>query len=186
MKIFTVSDFKDVFIFIDNREYQRAYDFLFEAHTYLKNVLHQESAHVMYYMAYCQDYLNNPYGAIEWLNQALEIDNCNYVYASFRTSVLSEIEESIDPLIPYGIEKYGEVEKIYNFLLKEGYVRSNVQFLMIRFYIKINELSVAKKMLENFIERNPNDEEASFMYANLNSFSLSTSKKDARTKLKTA
>ena len=133
MKIFTVSDFKDVFTFIDNKDYQRAYDLLLEGHTYLKNVLHQESAHVMYYMAYCQDYLNNPYAAIEWLNLALEIDSYNYSYATFRTSVLSEIEESIDPLVPYGLEKLGEVEKIYSYLLKEGHVRSSVQFSMIIF-----------------------------------------------------
>jgi len=177
MKTYTVSDFKDVLIFIDNKDYQRAYDLLLETHTYLKNVLHQESAHIMYYMAYCQDFLGNPYGAIEWINRCLEIDSYNYFYASFRGGCLGEIEDSIDQFIPYGIEKYAEVEKIYNFLLKEGHVRSSVQFSMIRFYIKINELGTAKKMLENFIERNPNDKEASFIYTTLNSFGSAISKK---------
>lgn len=186
MKVFTVSDFKDVYVFIENKEYQRAYDFLFEAHSYLKNHLHRESAHVMYYLGYCQACLKNPYSAVDWLNRAFEIDNCNYIYASLRTSVLAEIEESIEPFIPYGTEKLAEVEKIYNYLLKEGYVRSNLQFMMIRFYININELSVAKNMLENYLERNPNDDEACFIYSNLNAVGISTITKNPRTKPKAA
>ncbi len=180
MKIFTVSDFKDVFVFIENKDYQRAYDLLFDAQLYLKNTLHQESAHVLYYLSYCQYCLGNLYGAMEWVSKALEIDSYNYGYATFRTTLLSEIEESIDSLIPYGLEKSADVERIYSFLLKEGQVRSSVQFLMIRFYIKINEISSAKIMLENFLERNPNDEEASFMYATLNSFNDTAGKKNSR------
>ena len=112
MKIFTVSDFKDIFIFIDDKQYEKAIDALFESRTYLKTTLHQESAHVLYYLSYCQFCMNNPYGAMEWINMALKIDSYNFSYANFRTTVLSVIEDSIDLLIPYGIEKFNEVEKI--------------------------------------------------------------------------
>lgn len=172
MKNFTVSDFKDVLEFIENKEFQRAYDLLIEVHSFLKETLHQDSAHIMYYLAYCQDSMGNSYAGVEWLNRVLEIDGFNYYYASYRTNILSDIESSIDKFIPYGIEKNTEVEKIYNFLIKEGHVRSSLQFSMIRFYIKTNELETARKMLTNFIERNPNDDEAKFMFSTLNSFGV--------------
>lgn len=186
MKSFAVCDFKDVLVFLENKENQRAYDTLFEIHSFMKDVLHQESAHIMYYLAYCQELLGNPYSALDWLNRVLEIDSFNYYYASYRSSILSQIENSIDDLIPYGLEKNAEVEKIYNFLIKEGHVRSSLQFSMIRFYIKTNELETAKTMLTNFLERNPNDEEAKFMYSSLNSFGVSNNKVNMKTNIKCA
>lgn len=172
MKSFTASDFKDILVFLENKEYERANFQLIEIHEFMKNILNQESAHIMYYIAYCQDCLRNPYKAIEWVNRSLEIDPYNYFYASFRATVLCEVEESIDQLIPYGVEKLAEVEKIYQYLMKEGHIRSNLQFNLIRYHIKINNLESAKLMLENFLERNPNDSEATFMYATLMSYGV--------------
>lgn len=185
IKTFTVSDFKDVLVFIENKEYTQAIDLLMEINTYMKTFLQVESAHILYYIAYCHDCLNNPYGAIDWVNRVLQIDPFNYHYASFRTSVLAEIENSIDQLIPYGILKFAEVEKIYQFLIIQGYVRSNLQFNMIRYYIKVNELETAKVMLKNYLERNPNDEEAIFILSSLTSFYVNNNS-NQRPKLKTA
>lgn len=186
MKSFTVSDFKDALVFIENKDYERANSLLLEIHDFMKNILHHESAHIMYYLAYCQDCLKNPYAAIDWVNRSLEIDPYNYYYASFRTTILGEIEESIDQLIPYGMEKLAEVEKLYNYLIAQGQVRSNLQFNMIRFYIKINNLEAAQDMLENFLERNPNDSEAKFMYSSLNSFGVKSRKIDQKAKIRCA
>lgn len=186
MKAFTSYDFKDVQLFMENKDFARANELLMEMYDYSKNFIHIESGYLMYYIGHCQECLGNNYVAIEWLNSAIRIDPFNYDYASYRCGVLSEIEKTLEKHIPYGDAKFAEVIKIYNFLLDQGSVRSSLQFSMIHFYLKVNEVTTAKKMLENYLERNPNDEEAKIMYASLDTFVVKNNPLKQKQKLKSA
>lgn len=186
MKIYTACDFKDVLALLEDKEYVLANELLLEIYDYHKNVLHLESSYLFYYRGVLQYYLGNNYAAVEWLNKALALDSFNYQHASYKSFVLSEIESSLDAHIPYGIIRLKEVEKIYQFLKEQGHVRTALQFNMIRFYIKINDNETAKSMLVNYLDRNPNDEDAKSMLMGLDSFVIDSGTLKSKQKLKTA
>jgi tetratricopeptide (TPR) repeat protein len=186
MKTFTSYDLKDAQIFMENKDYKQANELLNEMYDYSKNFLHIESGYLMYYIGYCHDCLGDSYAAIEWINGAIRIDPFNYDYAAYRSGALGEIEKTLEKHIPYGSAKLAEVIKIYNFLLDQGNVKSSLQFSMIRFYFKINDIVTAKKMLINFLERNPNDEEAKMMFASLDTFVVKNNPLKQKQNLKSA
>jgi tetratricopeptide (TPR) repeat protein len=186
MKTFTVYDFKDVLTLIDDKEYKIANEMLVEIYDYNINVLHVESSYVIYYLGVLQYYLGNNFAAIDWFNKSLELDPYNYHHASFRGQVLSEIESTIDSHVPYGIARLKEVEKIYLFLKEQGFVRSALQFSMIRFYLKINDKPTAKVMLQNFLDRNPNDEDAKALLMGIDSFIVDAGALKSKQKTKAA
>lgn len=186
MNTYTVYDFTDIRILMDDKKYDEALTILNQMNDYSSATLGIKSPYVMYFIAICQANLGQTYSAVKWLRMAKTIDPFNNDVACFYTTLLCEIETSIDSLVPYGKAKWAEVEKIYLFLREHGHVRSSLQFNMIRFYIKINELKTARLMLTNFLERNPNDDEANFMLTSLDAFGVSTEKLNRRSKLKAA
>lgn len=183
MKAYTAYDLLDVRTLMDQKNYEAAYNLLIEIYDHSKNVLKIESPFVLYFLALCQANLGSYYKAAEWAHQAKKADPLNCDINNLYYNLLTSIEESVVELVPYGLEKKEEVEKIYTYLLEKGHVRSSLQFCMIRFYLKINELEPAKEMLENYLNRNPNDEEAKFMKTCMDSFGVkSTLSQKARVK----
>jgi tetratricopeptide (TPR) repeat protein len=183
---YTVYDMSDVDTYMKNKEYDKAYDLLMNIHDQNLNLYKTESPYVMYMLSICHANFGQTYVALDWIQKARSYDQFNYLFADLENRLLIDLENFVTELIPFGMEKKEEVEKIYNYLHKRGFVRSSVQFNMIRFYIRINELVTAEKMLENFLERSPNDQEAKFILSTLKSFGVKTDRLDNKSKVKAA
>ena len=183
---YTVYDLADVETYMKNKEHDKAYDLLMKIHDQNLNIYKSESPYVMYMLAICHANFGQTYVALDWIEKARSYDQYNYLFADIENRLFVDLENSVSELIPYGIEKKEEVEKIYNYLHKRGFIRSGIQFNMIRFYIHINELVIAEKMLDNYLERSPNDQEAKFIKSSLNSFGVKTDRLDNKSKVKAA
>lgn len=172
MKAYTAYDLLDARILMEQKKFEEAYNLLMEVYDHTKNILNIESPFLFYLLALCQANLGYHYKAVEWAQKGKKADPLNCDVNNLYFTMLTTIEESVIDLVPYGLEKKEEVEKIYQFLLEKGHIRNTLQFCMIRFYIKINELEPAREMLENYLVTNPNDEDAKFMKTCMDSFGV--------------
>lgn len=172
MKAYTSYDLLDARILMGQKKYEEAYNLLMEVYDHTKNILNIQSPYLLYQLALCQANLGNHYKAVEWALQGKKADPLNWDVNNLYFTLLGTIEESVIDLVPFGLEKKEEVEKIYTYLLEKGHIRNTLQFCMIRFYIKINELVLAKEMLDNYLITNPNDEDAKFMKSCMDSFGV--------------
>ena len=176
MKLYTAYDFSDIKTFINNKHYERALEELLLINSYSKEVLKMESPYTLYYISYCHYCMNNYTLAIEWISKAIELDLLNYEFARLQNDIYLEIENRLISLIPYGNDHKNEILKTYDYLFKCGFVRSSLQFEMIRYYQKINELEKAYDLLLNYLDRNPNDKDAQLMMESLNAFGTNITK----------
>lgn len=154
---YTIFDVKDALDLFKKENYQDALEIFLQVYEQSLNEM-KESGFLACYIAICYDYLNDPLEAAYWINKAIALDPYCTRYESSANIIFDNIERFIEweTLNNNNIDK---VMNLYNFLKQNGRVKSNTQFVMIRFYMKNKNYAAAKVMLENALARNPFDKD---------------------------
>lgn len=153
----SIRDAKEAFLLYEKQNYQKAYS-LFEE-IYDQSVSeNNESSYVLYYMSICQHNIDNFIESAHLAIRALEIDPYDVLIAKLNKDVFESIHDYIEKLIAIN-DKDKEIYTMYQLCLDNGHNTSNLQSLMIHFYLKRNMLKKAKRELKNATERYPNNKD---------------------------
>lgn len=155
---YTIFDVQDAEELFRAEKYDESLEILLQVHKQAVEQM-QESSFVAYYIAICYDSMGDSLEAAFWINKATHLDPYNIRYEGAAGVIYENITRIIEReslAVEYSIK----VENLYKFLKDNGRVGSWAQFSMIRFYMKHQKYNQAKAMLDNLLERNPNDKEA--------------------------
>jgi tetratricopeptide (TPR) repeat protein len=156
-----IYDVKDALTFFDEKDYDKALSMLLAINDKL-TIDERKSAFVFYHIAICYDYLRNHFEAAYWVKEAAALDPLDIAIEASAGVIFNNLEKEMDNLSLHK-ENSEKVLQYYNYILENGRVKSNTQFIMIRFYMKLNNLGEAKLLLDNALERNPKDKDLVYL-----------------------
>ena len=114
------------------------------------------SSSLCFHIAICYDMLKRPLEAVTFIEQARDIDPLDLsVNKSYRI-IYRNIDALLERKISHNADKKA-ISKVYDLLLQMGNVSSTTQRSMILFYEKTGQIEDCQNLLDNALERNPND-----------------------------
>lgn len=154
---YTIFDVKDGLDLFEKENYQDALEIFLKVYEQSLNEM-KESGFLACYIAICYDYMRDHLEAAYWINKALALDP----YCTRYEASAGIIYDNVECYIEWETLNTNNTEKVmnlFNFLKQNGRVKSNTQFVMIRFFMKNKNFKAAKEMLDNALERNPFDKD---------------------------